>query len=102
MHDTIIRVARDADLRGVLELYRHLHPDDPPVTPAAAAVPWAALLRSGLTTVLVAAEAGRLVASCTLVVVPNLTRGGRSYGLIENVVTHADYRRRGLGHRVLR
>src|SRR4051812_9496656 len=102
MHETIIRVARDDDLLGVLELYRHLHPDDPPVSRAAAAVPWAALLRSGLTRVVVADEAGCLVASCMLVVVPNLTRGGRSYGLIENVVTHADHRRRGLGHRVLR
>jgi GNAT superfamily N-acetyltransferase len=102
MHDIIVRPARNDDLHGMLDLYRHLNPDDPPVSPAAAAAPWSALLRSGLTSVLVAEEAGRLVSSCTLVVVPNLTRGGMSYGLIENVVTHADRRRRGLGHRVLR
>jgi GNAT superfamily N-acetyltransferase len=28
------------------------------------------------------------------------SRSGRSYGVIENVITHADYRRLGLGRRV--
>ncbi|WP_342711463.1 GNAT family N-acetyltransferase [Bradyrhizobium sp. B124] len=52
-------------------------------------------------TVIVAQAAEQLVSSCTLAIVPNLSRGGRSYGVIENVVTHADYRRLGLGRRVL-
>ncbi|WP_235885126.1 GNAT family N-acetyltransferase [Bradyrhizobium frederickii] len=30
-----------------------------------------------------------------------MSRGGRPYGVIENVVTHVDYRRLGLGRRVL-
>ena len=42
------------------------------------------------------------MSTCTLILVPNLTRGGRPYGLIENVVTHPDYRRRGLGTSVLK
>lgn len=44
---------------------------------------------------------GAILASSTLVFIPNLTCGGKPYGLIENVVTHADDRRRGLGHQVL-
>lgn len=101
MTEALIRAAAERDLKEVLELYRHLHPHAPPLEPATAARAWRALLASGVTTVIVAEEAGRLLASCTLAIVPNLSRGGRPYGVIENVVTHADHRRQGLGRRIL-
>ena len=62
---------------------------------------WATLIGAAFMTVVVAEAAGRLVASCTLAIVPNLSHGGRSYGVIENVVTDAGYRKMGLGRRVL-
>jgi GNAT superfamily N-acetyltransferase len=40
--------------------------------------------------------------TCNLAIVPNLTRGAHPYGIIENVVTHTDYRKQGLGTQVLR
>lgn len=43
-------------------------------------------------------EADRvLVATTTLMTAPNLMRGGTPHGILENVVTHADHRRRGHG-----
>jgi GNAT superfamily N-acetyltransferase len=101
MPDIDIRLARCTDLAGMLSLYRHLNPDDPAPELAKAEVAWLALIASDLTKVIVADAAGMLVSSCTLVIVPNLTRGVRPYGLIENVVTHADHRRTGLGRAVL-
>lgn len=101
MTDVLVRSAAEHDLPEVLSLYRQLHPHDPELETAAAARVWSTLLASGFMTVIVAQAAERLVSSCTLAIVPNLTRGGRSYGVIENVVTHAEYRRLGLGQRVL-
>lgn len=98
----MIRTAVGDDLPRVLALYRHLHAQDLEPAPGATAAAWAQLLGSGLTHVVVAERAGTLVASCTLAIVPNLTRGARPYGVIENVVTHADHRRQGLGQAVLR
>ena len=45
--------------------------------------------------------ADRLVGTCTLTVIPNLTRNGRSYGIIENVVTDERHRRQGIGKALL-
>ncbi len=52
-------------------------------------------------TILVAEQDNHLAATCTLVVIPNLTRGAQPYALIENVVTDAGHRRTGLGRAVL-
>jgi GNAT superfamily N-acetyltransferase len=96
-----IRPAKPNDLPGILVLYCQLNPDDPVLDLATAEIAWTALLSSGLTTPFVADMAGLLVSSCTLAIVPNLSRGARPYGVIENVVTHGDYRRTGLGRAVL-
>ncbi len=102
MDAVTIRAATEADLLGMLALYHHLNPSDPDPDPAAARRSWSMLVGSDLATVLVAETEQKLVASCTLVVVPNITRHSRPYALIENVVTHADHRRQGLGQRMLR
>jgi GNAT superfamily N-acetyltransferase len=101
MAEPDIRPAKPDDLSGVLALYLQLNPSDPVLDVRTAEPAWSALLSSGLTTPFVAEVAGLLVSSCTLAIIPNLSRGGRPYGVIENVVTHADHRRTGLGRAVL-
>lgn len=101
MSEAIVRSATQHDLPKVLELYQHLHPHEPRLEAAKAEHVWTTLLASDFITVIVAQTAELLVSSCTLAIVPNLSRGGRSYGVIENVVAHAEYRKLGLGRGVL-
>ncbi len=87
---------RPEELEALLELYTHLHEEAvPPESPARSAL-WAGLLADPNYHILAAERGGRLCASCTLVVVPNLTRALRPYGLVENVVTRRDCRGQGL------
>jgi GNAT superfamily N-acetyltransferase len=98
----ILRALGTADLGGLLALYAQFNPLDPALPPDVAETRFEALLpHPGLT--LFGAFAGdRLVASCVLHVLPNLTRGARPYALIENVVTDSFERRKGHGQRVVR
>ncbi|MBO9708174.1 MAG: GNAT family N-acetyltransferase [Caulobacter sp.] len=101
MEPLLIEPAKPEDLSGLLGLYAQLHPDDPILDQAQAATVWSRLMRSEETTVLVARSAHDVVATCTLTIVPNLTRGGRAYAIIENVVTDSARRRRGVGRALL-
>jgi GNAT superfamily N-acetyltransferase len=98
----ISRNIRPDELDALLELYKHLHTKDapPPARPQLCSV-WESFLSNPLLHCFVIELDGRLVSSCVLAIIPNLTHGARPYGLIENVVTHADYRQRGLGTAVL-
>lgn len=97
-----IRPAHRTDLTALLDLYIHLDPNDVRCAPDKADEVLNRLLRYEGSVILVGAIGNELVTSCTVIVIPNLTRGGTPYALIENVVTHADYRGRGFGQRVLR
>lgn len=92
------RTIRADELAGLLELYQHLNSDEPPLpTDAVLHQVWNDFLTDPKIHCIVGEADGRLVCSCTLVIVPNLTRGARPYGLIENVVTHEAYRKKGFG-----
>jgi GNAT superfamily N-acetyltransferase len=98
-----IRPIKLTEMPELLALYTHLHPLDAPL-PAQETLQalWDQIMADPRLHYIVAEAQGQLVASCTLTIIPNLTRGARPYGLIENVVTHAAYRRRGIGAQVLR
>jgi N-acetylglutamate synthase-like GNAT family acetyltransferase len=93
----IIRQAEAADVPVLLDLYRELHPSDPPVEPATAARVWTEITAQSGRTILVAAQGDTLAGTVDCLVVPNLTRSSRPFMVIENVVVAAAARREGTG-----
>ncbi|MBN2004499.1 MAG: GNAT family N-acetyltransferase [Anaerolineae bacterium] len=98
----LVRETREDELLAWLELHQYLHSADDPVPDVDVLMRvWCEMLDDPKLHCLVVEMDDKLVAACVLVVIPNLTRGARPYGLIENVVTHTDYRRRGLATQLL-
>ncbi|HWQ41436.1 MAG TPA: GNAT family N-acetyltransferase [Desulfosporosinus sp.] len=98
-----IRLIAYDELDKLLCLYRHSHADDPELAiDNSLKRLWDEIFQDKFLYYLVAEEEGELVSSCTLAIIKNLTRNARPYGLIENVVTHPDYRKKGYGTRILK
>jgi N-acetylglutamate synthase-like GNAT family acetyltransferase len=95
------RLARLEDLPAILSLYAQLSPGDLLPGVSVAGETWRRILASEMMTVHVAEFQGRVAASCVLIVVPNLTRNQRPFGLVENVVSDIALRGRGLGKAVV-
>lgn len=90
------------ELRALLELYEHLHSADDPLPPLPQVEAlWKQVQHNPLLKYFGLFVDETLASSCTLALIPNFTRGCRPYGVIENVVTHPDFRRRGHGRAIL-
>ncbi|EAR10429.1 GNAT family N-acetyltransferase [Reinekea blandensis] len=108
--DSVLKTHRDTieigwatsdDLAGVLGL---LDCYDRPKTPWPAPDQQKRLLARIDNTgggVVVARQGSSVVGTCTLVICPNLSWGGRPFGMIENVIVDPDQRRQRIGQRVL-
>ncbi|CAM3737148.1 hypothetical protein GCM10009799_15420 [Nocardiopsis rhodophaea] len=96
-----IRPAVDADLPALLTLYGELNPDDEPLPLEIADRVWADIASQHGRTVLIADLGGTPVGTADCTVLPNLTRGGRSILVVENVVVADAHRRRGIGRRLM-
>jgi len=102
----VVREANRNDLPQVVGLLAQLYADPRQEDYASAAERYEAayteIAADPRQTLYVMELDGRIVATAVLVVVPNLTRRGRAYGIIENVVTDASARGNGYGETLLR
>ena len=96
-----IRPATEEDVPALLDLYDHLSSDTEKCPEDLARENITRLNQIAGSAILVGTVGGQLVTTCTLIVVPNLTRTGRPYGIIENVVTLPSHRGKGLATAVL-
>lgn len=101
MQDLIIREAGYGDLSNLLELYTHLHDNAYPVINSGIENLWSRILDDENHHIIMGYVGETLVTSCVIVIVENLTHRQRPYALIENVITHPDYRNKGYASSVL-
>lgn len=98
-----VRKIKFDELEQLLILYQHLNAADPELTVDQKLIKlWHEILENPNYYCLVIEADHKIVSSCNLVIIKNLTRGARPYALIENVVTHQDYRKRGYGTAILK
>ncbi len=96
-----VRRAGLDDLDALIELYAQLNAERNVAPRERLAAILADIVASDAFDVLVGTQDDRVVATCYLNVIPNLTRGGASYAVIENVVVDAALRGTGLGRQVM-
>jgi len=94
----IIREAVLSDVEDLHELYMK-HLTQYPPKEQQDIDKWTELLKALISNpdyhLLVGEAGGKVISSVTLVVIRNLTHNLRSYSVIENVVTHCDFRNNG-------
>ena len=97
----MVREVRKEDLDVLLNLYLFLHEDSIPEMNEHLEKTWNQIIEDPNHHLIVNEIDGKIVSSCVCVIIPNLTRNVRPYAFVENVVTHADYRGRGLARECL-
>ncbi len=97
-----IRCIAPDELDALLALYQHLHPTDEALPPRSQVeAVWHSITSNPSYRYFGLYQDASLRASCCISLVANLTHGCRPFGLIENVVTQAEYRKRGYGQALL-
>lgn len=101
LHDVSLRTLTAGDFDALLALYSHLHQNDAPPDHGRLSELWNRVRQDPAHIYVGAFVDGALRSVANACVVANLTRGGRPFAVIENVVTSPSHRRRGLAKAVL-
>ena len=97
----MIREAQREDLQDFLELLTFLHDNSIPDNETRIGNIWTKIINNRDHHLLLGHIGNKLVSSCVIVVIDNLTREQKPYAVIENVVTHPEYRNRGYASAIL-
>ena len=97
----MITEINESELNNLLELYTELGDNPIPEIDDSIKDKWKSICNDENYHIVVAKENNKIVSTCTVIIIPNLTHNQRPYAFIENVVTSKDYRKKGYGPAVL-
>ncbi len=98
----LVRSLEEPDIDQLLSLYAHLHEDEAPLSASPFFLDlWTRILLDPAQVYVGAFVDGELSSVANVSFIPNLTRAGRPFAVIENVVTHPSRRRLGLASAVV-
>lgn len=96
-----LREVQREDLPGLLNLYTQLHNNLFPGIDERISSIWEDILHDPQHHIAVGCIGDRIVVSCVIIIVKNLTQGQRCYALVENVITDAQFRKMGYATEIL-
>ena len=94
-------IAKKENLPEILELYKQLLPEEKIIDINIANEIWENIENNNIK-YFIAKEGNKIISSCYLAIIPNLTRNGKSNGFIENVITDENYRKKGIGKNLIK
>jgi GNAT superfamily N-acetyltransferase len=98
----MIRMAVKEDLKKILDLYKFLFPEEDYTLNENYTKTWDSILgNADVLRYFVFEKDNKIICSACISVIPNLTRNNRPYAVIENIITHPDYRRKGYGRQIM-
>lgn len=97
------RTARSEDLDSIVRLVALMHDEEPPLAEVAGTYPSVLheILSQPNRFLLVGGIDEQVTGTADMVVVQNLSRGGRPWAVVENVVVDPAYRRRGIARMLM-
>ncbi len=96
-----IQRATEVDLVELLNLYSQLHNNTIPEVDANLLTLWGEILSDKNHHIIIGKINNKIISSCVLIIIPNLTHGQRPYALIENVITDEEHRNKGCATKIL-
>jgi ribosomal protein S18 acetylase RimI-like enzyme len=96
-----IREVEEKDLTGLLELYQQLHDNKLPQMNDSLQRLWQQIIADPNHHIIVGIENGKIISSCVVMVICNLTHQQRPYALIENVITDEAFRNCGYATKLM-
>lgn len=91
----MIREITENDFDGLMKLYAQFGDNPIPQKSEEVLAVWNKILQNKDYHIVVADVEGKVVSTCTCVIIPNLTHNQRPYAVVENVVTDQNFRGKG-------